>query len=92
MNFKLYSYDAIQAMNTTKQKLIEKCLDKSITFDYSLPQGALDNFILDSSLDYGFVLSTTVYVYADDYSGMFSACYEVQRYIENLNYGRAIVK
>ena len=88
MRFKCYSQSAIIDMHIDKGALIEKALIDKVTFDYALPQNTLDNFIDDSALDYSFVLATTVYVYDDTYTGMFSACYEVQRLIENLEYCR----
>ena len=89
MRFKLYSYDEIKTMDITKAQLITRSLDKDTTFDFALPQQALDSFVRETGLPYDFVLSTSVWIYASDYKGMFSACYEVQKQIEQLNYGPA---
>ena len=39
------------------------------TYDYALPQEWLNDFVKFSKLDYGFVLSTTVWCYDNNFFG-----------------------
>lgn len=88
MRYRLFTKKAIQAFQPpiTKGELISKAIGSGTTFDYALPQPTLDAFVLESGFNYDFVLMTSVFVYDDQYRGMFSACFEVQNEIIKLGY------
>ena len=79
-----HRYYSDQLPEMSKGEAFSKLSNEKYEFDYALPQNWLDQFVLESRLDYHRVLSTTVWVYErkSHRSGAVSICVEVQRALE----------